>query len=122
MIEKISNIIENNYKHSTNKEDTINIVIMCILTFLSLIPLYFLNIYVGVILTLYCVIIILSIIFDLFELPDNQYLSFIIFLPFICPMLVESYIFKLITPYRGNDLNKIRKYKLRKIKRCSIFK
>ena len=96
-------------------------IITFILTLLSLLPFYFLNIYVGLALTVYCIILIIIMIIDIdIDLPDS--ISIILVLPFIIPMLIESYIYKLITPYRGNDIKKLRKSKLRKIKRCSIFK
>jgi hypothetical protein len=121
MLEKIGIFIENNYKYSTDKEDKVNMIITFILTLLSLLPFYFLNIYVGLALTVYCIILIIIMIIDIdIDLPDS--ISIILVLPFIIPMLIESYIYKLITPYRGNDIKKLRKSKLRKIKRCSIFK
>ena len=120
MLEKIGIFIENNYKYSTDKEDKVNMIITFILTLLSLLPFYFLNIYVGLALTVYCIILILIMISNI-DLPDSL-ISIIIVSPFIIPMLIESYIYKLITPYRGDDIKKLRKSKLRKIKRSRIFK
>lgn len=117
---KIQGILEHNFANSTHKEDNIILASIGMLIIFKILLCFYLCFYVGIIYLTYIAIFIGLLYFDDFLLSDTN-LYKIFALSFIFDALLISYIYNYVTPYRGNDINIIRREKLKKLNKKKLW-
>lgn len=120
--------VEKTYEHSTDNEKLFISALIILLTVLFVVFSYKISTILGIILTVYNVTAIFLAIFDASSndyiyqrfSENNKELIFIYLSPFALNLAIFGYFYSIIMPYRGKDIKKLRKSKLKKLKRWRL--